>query len=351
MARGFIGERKGARGATSHPSVRRPSKDQRPYTIDEALEIFIRAKEAENVRPRTIKDYRQHMSYLVRYLTEVRGEEEPLLINDLTSKIIREYVIYLKDDKIAYEGSEGRKDLRQGLSINTINMRLKTLKTLCRFLHNDGILADNPMSKIKPVRDDVKEEVPGLSDAEVDLIMASYDTRQFAEWRDKTLILLLLDTGLRINEAVSLTVDQIDVKRSEIFVPSEVAKNRKGRDVPVSRQVAKQLIELYEESRQYFGSNDEVFMNAYGEPFTASAFRRRLHRLKKKVGIPRLHPHMFRHTFCRNYILNGGDLFTLQKIVDHSDIKTTRKYIQMDTEHVRSQHNKYSPVRRLLKRD
>lgn len=350
MGRSFIGERKTPRRATATTKVQRPPSDQRLYTVDEALEIFIRGKEAENVRPRTIKDYRQHMSYLMKYIVEVRQEKTPFYIEDLSSQIIRDYIVYLKDEKVAYEGAEGRKDLRRGLSVNTINMRLKTLRTLCTFLYADGILDDNPMKTIKPVKDDQQEEVPGLTDAEVDLIMAAFDVRQFAEWRDKALILLLLDTGLRINEAVSITIDQLDVKSSEIFVPSEVAKNRKGREVPVSREVAKQLMQLYEESRQYFGSNEEIFMNAYGDPFTADAFRRRLNRLKKKVDIPRLHPHMFRHTFCRNYILNGGDIFTLQKIVDHGDIKTTRKYIQMDSEHVRSQHNKYSPVRRLLKR-
>ena len=88
-------------------------------------------------------------------------------------------------------------------------------------------------------------------------------------------------------------------------------------------------------------------MNAFGDDFTADAYRRRLNRLKKKLDIPKLHPHTFRHTFARNYILNGGDIFTLQKILDHADIQTTRKYIQMDKEHIREQHNKFSPVRRL----
>lgn len=91
-------------------------------------------------------------------------------------------------------------------------------------------------------------------------------------------------------------------------------------------------------------------MNAYGDDFTADAFRRRLNRLKKKLNIPKLPPHIFRHTFARNYILNGGDVFTLQKILDHADIQTTRKYIQMDSEHSRLQHNKFSPVRRLFNR-
>ena len=138
--------------------------------------------------------------------------------------------------------------------------------------------------------------------------------------------MLLLDSGMRIQEALNLKIDHIDVKRCEIFIPSEVARNRKGREIPVSREIAKRLVKLHEESHRYFGDYDEVFMNAYGEPFTAEAFRRRPNRLKKKLVIPKLPPHIFRHTFCRNYILNGGDIFTLQKIVDHADIKTTEVY-------------------------
>lgn len=91
-------------------------------------------------------------------------------------------------------------------------------------------------------------------------------------------------------------------------------------------------------------------MNAYGEDFTADAFRRRLNRLKQKLNIPKLHPHMFRHTFARNYVLNGGDIFTLQRILDHADIQT-RKYVQMDSEHIREQHNKFSPLRNIIKRN
>ncbi|WP_237458371.1 tyrosine-type recombinase/integrase [Pontibacillus yanchengensis] len=206
------------------------------------------------------------------------------------------------------------------------------------------------MKNVKPVRSDQEDEVEGLSDDVVDKILRYYDERQFAEWRDKTLVLLLLDTGLRISEAVNLTIEQIDIKSLEITVPSQVAKNRKYRDVPITHQVAKRLRDLHAESQLYFGDTDRIFMNAYGEPFTDDAFRRRLNRLKKKLDIPRLHPHQFRHTFCRNYLLAGGDVFTLQKIVDHADIKTTRKYVQMDREHIKQQHNKHSPVRRYLSR-
>lgn len=349
MKRGYIGERGGEIRPTAGSKIARlPSEQRSPierYTIDEALDIFVQAKEAEGVRPRTVGNYREHIKYLKRYV-----DRTPFYVDELTPGLIREYLLYLLKDRVAYAEDEFRTKKAQGLSPHTVNMRLRTLKTMCAFWYKDGLIASNPAANVKRVKSDQVDEVPGLSDDEIDRILNYYDERQFAQWRDKTLCLLLLDVGLRIQEACSLTIDQIDVKRCEIFIPAEVAKNRKGRDVPVSREVVKRLVSLHEESCRYFGDFDEVFMNAYGEPLTPEAFRRRLNRMKKDLGIERLHPHMFRHTFCRNYILNGGDIFTLQKIVDHADINTTRKYVQMDSEHVRNQHNRFSPTQRLFRK-
>lgn len=344
MKRKFIGER----GATATSKDRRTTNIQRTsirYTIDEALDIFVKAKEAEGMRPRTLDDYRRHMEFFKRYIPEVI-----VYVDEVTPILIRDYITYLRKDHHAYEGVEGREKADRGLSVTTINIRLRTMKTMFNFWYNEGMTESNAMATIKQLRNDEAKEVEGLTDIELQRVLDAYNERYFAEWRDKTLILLLLDTGMRINEALTLTIQQIDFKRSSLYIPSTIAKNRKEREIPLSREVAKKVRELYEETQQYFGDTDYVFMNAYGEPMTPDTFRRRLNRLKNKLKLPKLHPHMFRHTFARNYILNGGDLFTLQKILDHSDITTTRKYIQMDTEHIRNQHNKYSPVRRLLKR-
>ncbi|WP_286884060.1 tyrosine-type recombinase/integrase [Aneurinibacillus sp. UBA3580] len=344
MGRRFIGER----GVTATSKDRRPTHVQRidtRYTLDDALDIFVRAKEAEGMRPRTLADYRRHMEFFKRYLPS-----DITYIDEITPSLIRDYITYLRKEHRAYEGVEGREKTEKGLSITTINIRLRTMKTMFNFWHNEGMTESNAMATIKQLRNDEAKEVEGLSDEELRRVLESYNERYFAEWRDKTLILLLLDTGMRINEALTLTVQQIDFKQLSLYIPSEIAKNRKEREIPLSREVAKKVKELYEETRQYFGDTDYIFMNAYGEPMSPDTFRRRLNRLKNKLKMPKLHPHMFRHTFARNYILNGGDLFTLQKILDHSDITTTRKYIQMDTEHIRNQHNKYSPVKKILMR-
>lgn len=91
-----------------------------------------------------------------------------------------------------------RKRDGKGLSVYTINIRIRGLSTFFRFLFDEGMVLINPMKNISQVRDDAHEEVPGIPDKQIDAILSSYDDRQFAQWRDKTLILLLLDTAFRI---------------------------------------------------------------------------------------------------------------------------------------------------------
>lgn len=104
------------------------------------------------------------------------------------------------------------------------------------------------------------------------------------------------------------------------------------------------------ENKSFFGNDDYVFLSAYGDQLPSDTVRKRLTRYGEQAGISgdvRVSPHTFRHYFCKTYLLNGGDLFTLQRIVGHADISTTRKYIQMSDENVRAQHAQFSPIMRL----
>jgi integrase/recombinase XerD len=325
------------------------------YTFDEALDTFVVAKDAEGVRPRTIHNYYEHMEYLLRYLNE--RYPECVFIHQLTSTMIRDYTVYLKNERQGYTGVKGRQRKEAGLSYNTINIRLRTLKTMCGFWIAEEMITTNPMKNIKQLRLDEDHEVNGFSKKEIKRLLNTPDKKQFAGWRDYVLMILLLDTGLRVGEAVKITINDVDEERRLIYIPSLFAKSRKGRFVPVSLQTLNLLRRLNNETEDNFPGEIHFFMGAYGEPLTTDTFRRRMWGYGKKLGIKKCNPHKFRHSFCRDYILNGGDIFTLQKIVGHSDISTTRKYIQMDYEHMSNQHTKFSPVsryssrRRVTKRD
>lgn len=340
----FINERKALK---DHTAITRSTRIHVNLTFDEALDLFIKAKEAEGVRTRTVNDYTKHIEWFKRYLSNFHSG--CIHISDLTPTIIRDYIRYMKNERKAYEGIDKREKSRKGLSVNTINIRLRTLKAMCNLWYTDGYIKDNPMKNIKQLRNPNEDEINGFSDEEVRALLKAPSERQYAGWRDKVLMLLLLDTGLRINEAVTLQMKQIDPKRRTLRVDSETAKNGKAREVPLSREILKALTELYTESVDYFGDTEFIFLSAYGEPLSADTFRRRLWNYAKLCGIDQATPHMFRHTFCRDYILNGGDIFTLQRIVDHADISTTRRYIQMDDRHVRGQHNRFSPLRKFIR--
>jgi integrase/recombinase XerD len=303
MGRTFIAQR-GQTKSTNDRQFRhdRQTPDVR-HTIQDAVEIFIHAKEAEGLRKSTIKGYYDTVRYFRDWLNY-----DIEYIDEITRTLLPSYINYLKNDRLPYQGDEQRERTKKGLSIYTINIRLRNIKAIFRFLSEVGILTKNPSSNIPLVKDDLHEEVQGLTDKEIDMILASYDDKLFAQWR-----------GLRINEAMSLTEEHVDFQHNTLIVPSEIAKNRKQREIPISREITKRLKQLAAETEQYFGEGSRIFMNAYGDDFTADAFRKRLNRLKQKLNIPKLHPHMFRHTFARNYILNDGDVFTLQKILDHAD--------------------------------
>lgn len=113
-------------------------------TLDEAVEKFIESKQAEGMRERTIKDYSSHISYLKAFLDDQGYQIE--FVSELTTDIIRKYILYMKTTN-KYKGVRKREQ-EGGLKINTINIRLRTLKAMCIFWYREGLIDENPMKNI-----------------------------------------------------------------------------------------------------------------------------------------------------------------------------------------------------------
>lgn len=209
------------------------SKTTENYTIEdtlqEVLDIFLHAKVADGVQQTTLGEYVRHIRDLTDYLTIHHPSFK--YVSDLTPSMIRDYITYSKNKKVHSGDRQPEK--------NTINIRLRTLRTMCKFWFEEGIALNNPMKNIKNLKMDAEEEGKGFLDEEVALILNYFNERNFREWRDKLLVLLFLDTGIRINEAISVKIPNVDFKESSIFIPPEINKNRKGRHNPVSRNVSK----------------------------------------------------------------------------------------------------------------
>lgn len=338
--------RKG-KAAVINKRSRRDKVTPTSATLDIAFDLFYSAKRAEGVRPRTLADYKSYWRYFRKWLAESYPEIDE--VKQITTTVLRDYIEYMSFDHKRYGDDKYRKKDDRKLSPVTVASRLRAIQTMCKFWAEEEILAVDPAAKIKAPRKD-KEEKTVFTDEQLSALLAAPDTDTFAGFRDRTLMLLLADSGLRINEALNLEVPHMDFSARCIRLPAHMNKNRKPRIIPLSAPVVRELLKLLEENRTYFDTN-HVFVANYGEPLKADHFRKRLQNYANAAGIDTketpITPHRFRDYFCTNYLLNGGDLFTLQRIVAHADIKTTQGYVKLNEGAIRDSHAQYSPISRL----
>lgn len=269
-------------------------------------------------------------------------------VDEVTVELIREYVEFMLVEKEKWGGHQIVRRTSTGLSPVTINIRLRTAKCFFRWLAKEGICTDDPTSAIHLLRTE-EDRLRGFSDDEVQKLLMQPDQNTYVGYRDFALYLLLLDVGARISETLALEVSAFDFDRRTVYFPASTTKTRKGRTLPLSKRTAEVLSELIAENRDNFGSEKQfVFLTVTGEPLERQVVRSRLHAYGKQAGITncRVSPHTFRHTFARMYIQNGGDAFSLQRLLGHSSMDMVRKYIQLQQGDLEQSHERFSPVQR-----
>ncbi|UOQ48142.1 tyrosine-type recombinase/integrase [Gracilibacillus caseinilyticus] len=326
-------------------------KEYPKLTGSQALDIVLAGKRAEGIRERTLKDYVKMYGYFEEWLNE---NYEFQYVNELSPEVFRNYINYLQYDKQKYSGHKLIDYEKQpiGLAKTTININLRALKALFNFLYREGMIEVNPVENVKLLRVENESDLKtALTDEEVKGILAQPNLREFVGFRDFVAINTLLDTGLRIQELLSLRAGDVDIASRFITIQAGRSKNLKARLVPMSTHVSKLLLQLITENREHF-KTDRIFLSSYGEPIQANHFNKRLKYHAEKAGVEgkKVTAHIYRHTWAKNMILNGCDPFTLQKIGGWADIRTMRRYIQMDVTEMRSSHDQYSPVMKLNKR-
>jgi len=169
--------------------------------------------------------------------------------------------------------------------------------------------------------------------------LISFHPRTLTERRLHALSCLILDTGLRINEALSL--ERVDVDYGSLLLKVR-GKGGKHRSVPISIQMMKALFRFSKEHEPQYG--DLLFFVNKGEKIHQRNALRDFKRLCDKLGIrgPRCSFHTLRHTFGKCYIRNGGDVFRLQRILGHASLQMTRRYVELDTADLQVVHHRLS---------
>lgn len=324
---------------------KRVKKERKQITtvlsLDNLFKTFYEAKIAEGVAERTLETYRECYGFFCDYL-ELKNI--PFEADFITPEVLRSYQTYLLKEKVRFDGHKFKSDEEKtvGLSPVTVNTRTKPLRTMFRFLKKEGLIENNPWENVKKV-EEAETEIQVMSIDQLNRLLNAPNQRSYAGFRDYTLMTLLIDGFLRINEALSLTVDDIDFTLGMVTVRAEIAKTRTSRVVPLQRKTLNLLKELIDENED-FGS-EYVFLTNYGEQLTDDHFRHRLKEYANQAGMKiRVYPHLFRHTSATLFLENGGEVRHLAKILGHADLRMVMRYTHLSKQSLKNQHEQYSPL-------
>jgi site-specific recombinase XerD len=179
------------------------------------------------------------------------------------------------------------------------------------------------------------------------------ETGHFAERaavRNRAILWLLYDTGIRVSELIHLRLGDIDRKKGVVTV---LGKGSKERRIALGQNCLRNLSYYLdkhrpdEEELAKWGSSgeDHVFLSETRQPLTKNGMEMLFKRLKERAGITgkRISPHILRHTFAIRYLVLGNDPFSLQELLGHEDMSTVKNYMHMNDETIQEQKRKYSP--------
>ena len=213
------------------------------------------------------------------------------------------------------------------------------MQTLFNWAVSEGLVTENPVLRIKPPKEP-KRVIKALTNEEISRILAVLG-RNFEGIRNKALILLLLDTGLRLGEVTGITMDSIDFDQQVITVLGKGAKERRVR---FGSRTAKALWHYLALRNRISSESKALWLTRQGEALTANAIALVLKRIGQKTGI-KVHAHKLRHTFAIMMLRNGTSPFEVQYLLGHSTLEMTRRYCQsLGFDDAYKSHKKASPV-------
>ena len=298
--------------ASPNPETLASSEIQHSYTD------FILSRKAMMVSPKTLVFYDITAGQFVRWLV-VHDKTTP---KEITVKDVRNYL---------NEFIEG------GAKPSYVNGHARAVRTLLKFLFEENYIPAPVKFQMPP--NGVLERLPCLTADQVKQVLLACKSP-----RDKALIMLMVDSGLRRAEVVALNWSDVDINTGMVTVAR--GKGGKSRSVVIGAKTRRVLL-AYRRTLEHI-DNAPLFQTIEGGRLTADGLRSVLARISKRAGI-HISPHALRRTFATLSLRAGMSPLHLQGLLGHTTLEMTRRYTQMVDDDLVEAHRNHGPVDSFLK--
>ncbi|HZO75309.1 MAG TPA: tyrosine-type recombinase/integrase [Ktedonobacteraceae bacterium] len=313
--------------------------------LQKAIKEFLELHELDNCTPKTLRTYEQRLRYFSTWLSVAHNVVD---VEDLKLEHLRGWMAYLKKTP-TYRGKP--------LSDESIYSYGQSLLAFCHWLEREEKI-DKPITPRFKLPRREKKFVPTFDNDDIKRLLAACeegdinkpDLRRALTARNRAIVSLFVDTGIRLNELVGLRLGDVDKGTRLLLVHR---KGNKWQQVPVSRDGFKPLHQYLSSHRAILARgeqarrDDPVFLADDGEPLTYWGVSMLFKRLKKRTEITgkRVSPHQCRRYMATTQLAMGRSPLDVQRQMGHTTLTMTNHYASLTSEHLRRSHEKYSPLR------
>ena len=293
-------------------------------SLRQHFQHFLIFCKVEGFAPKTIQNYTKVIQPFMAYCENELGIDDT---SALTAHHIRSYLLTFKDRVKPY----------------TFHDYFRVIKRYFNWLVDEGVLSVSPMANMKTPRVPIVLVQP-FPVEDLQSLLALCDKKTFLGIRNRAIILVFLETAIRLKELANIQIKDIDFNRGIIKV---MGKGARERVVAIQPRTQKAILHYL------INRNDThpcLWVSEEREPLGLSGIYLMIHRLGKQAGLKnvRCSPHTFRHTGATMCLNNGAGEFEVQAMLGHSTLTMTRRYVaSINSEKAAEAHKRFSPVERL----
>jgi integrase/recombinase XerC len=268
----------------------------------------------------TIKSYATDLKQFTSFLlSEFQIIDE---INEISFQIIRTWIASL---------------LEKGINPRSVNRKISTLKTYFKFLIREGMLIENPITKVVAPKSKKRLPVFIEEDQIASLLNEVQFEKGFVGQRNKLIIELFYVTGIRLSELINIKISDVDLNKQSIKV---LGKRNKERIIPLSSNVVNDL-NIFIENNQ---KNKYLFTNLEGEKLYNKLVYRLVNKYIAKISsVNKKSPHILRHTFATHMLNNGADINAIKELLGHANLSATQVYTHNTIEKLKTVYKQAHP--------